>query len=159
MGAWTGFSVERLPPGRLRLVLCLYLLAIYASLPFARPVLNLLHREAAGPFSVGSYVLIGGAAALVLRWARGRWPIALGLLGLLGLALPRIPLPEERLHFLEYGLLGFFLPLALRDRRGAMGASAVLVLAAGVVDELIQWALPGRVGELRDVLFLSLIHI
>jgi len=62
----------------------------------------------------------------------------------------------ERVHLLEYGLLGW---LAIRDnlRDGkivkASIFSAVFILGVSVVDETFQWWLPYRVGDIRDVVF------
>jgi hypothetical protein len=57
-----------------------------------------------------------------------------------------VPLPEERLHFITFGFLGFFSAKLFSFR--------VALLVCGLVsglDELYQWYLPNRVGELRDV--------
>lgn len=67
---------------------------------------------------------------------------------------------EERLHLIEYGVLGWLVWRALHASRLAasrrsLGASAVLTLAVvslvGLVDEGIQSLLPSRVGDWRDV--------
>jgi len=62
--------------------------------------------------------------------------------------------PEEAVHFLEYGLLGFFLfralSLTIRDRSiyfVAFFAGSLI----GICDEIFQWAFPGRYWDLRDV--------
>jgi len=63
----------------------------------------------------------------------------------------------ERIHLLEYGLLGW---LAFRDglrvEKGIIKASifsAFFILAVSIVDETFQWWLPYRVGDVRDVVF------
>lgn len=63
----------------------------------------------------------------------------------------------ERFHFVEYGLLAL---LFFRAWRGLpWRAAAVLAFAAafmvGTLDEWLQWFVPGRVGEWRDVLLNS----
>jgi len=62
--------------------------------------------------------------------------------------------PEEAIHFLEYGLLGFFLFRALqfniKDRSIYMIAFLIGSLV-GIFDEIIQWAVPLRYWDLRDV--------
>jgi hypothetical protein len=62
--------------------------------------------------------------------------------------------PEEAVHFLEYGLLSFFLFSALRfhikDKSiflAAFSAGAFI----GIWDEILQWAVPGRYWDIRDV--------
>jgi len=63
----------------------------------------------------------------------------------------------ERIHLLEYGLLGW---LAIRDTLGeekktikASIFSALFILVVSIVDETFQWWLPYRVGDVRDVVF------
>jgi arylsulfatase A-like enzyme len=62
--------------------------------------------------------------------------------------------PAERLHLAEYGLLSFFvyraLVLDLNPKKALLLAWAiVIVLGAG--DEMVQWILPTRVFEWKDV--------
>ena len=68
--------------------------------------------------------------------------IAIGLIFML-------EIPEERVHFLEYGVLGFFVLKATNEK---VFITFVFVSLVGAVDEFIQFLLPQRVGELRDVL-------
>lgn len=60
----------------------------------------------------------------------------------------------ERVHFVEYGLLTVLFYLAWRGRSDltALLLPALAVLTVGVLDEGVQWFVPGRVGEWRDVL-------
>jgi hypothetical protein len=61
--------------------------------------------------------------------------------------------PEEAVHFLEYGLLGFFLFRALShsisDRSIYLTAFFIGSLT-GIFDEILQWAMPGRYFDFRD---------
>ncbi len=60
----------------------------------------------------------------------------------------------EKVHFLEYGLLGLLLCKALRyhiKNKTAYLLAILSVYMIGITDEGIQWALPGRVGEYRDI--------
>ena len=60
----------------------------------------------------------------------------------------------ERLHFLEYGIVTTLFYFAWR-RRGDITALLFPVFAAlltGLADEVFQWFVPSRVGEMRDVL-------
>ncbi len=59
-----------------------------------------------------------------------------------------IPIVEERLHFIVFGLYGYLSMLVLPRFTAYI---ACLLLGAG--DELLQWALPDRVGDWRDVQF------
>ncbi len=59
-----------------------------------------------------------------------------------------LPIVEERLHFILFGSFGFASLLLFRPVWGLM----VCCLMAGG-DELLQWFLPTRVGDWRDVGF------
>jgi len=62
--------------------------------------------------------------------------------------------PEEALHFVEYGVLGLLLFRALRHRVADFAvfpAALLLGTAFGMVDECVQWLVPGRFWDLRDV--------
>jgi len=62
--------------------------------------------------------------------------------------------PEEAIHFIEYGLLGFFLFKALRHHIGDQSiylASFFMGTLIGTFDEILQWIVPGRYFDLRDV--------
>lgn len=60
---------------------------------------------------------------------------------------------EERIHVIKYGILGFLLA---RDISKPTYINTFIVafcagLFVGIVDELFQWILPSRVGDIRDV--------
>jgi integral membrane sensor domain MASE1 len=61
----------------------------------------------------------------------------------------------ERTHLPEYGVAAWLSWRALHPlvphAFAGYAAAAVLAAAIGYVDELIQWVLPGRVYDLRDV--------
>jgi len=62
--------------------------------------------------------------------------------------------PEEAVHFLEYGLLGFFLFRAFRFHIKDKSIFLAAFLAGafiGIWDEILQWAVPGRYWDIRDV--------
>ncbi|MDP8262964.1 MAG: VanZ family protein [Candidatus Ancaeobacter aquaticus] len=80
--------------------------------------------------------------------------VALGLI-----AIWFIKNPVERLHLLEFGLLGWFAykELALRETRKIKKVlyPLLFIVIIGVLDEVVQHFIPYRVGEMRD----SLINI
>lgn len=61
--------------------------------------------------------------------------------------------PEEAVHFLEYGLLGFFLfralSLTICDKSIYLTAFLIGSLI-GIFDEVLQWMMPGRYWDFRD---------
>jgi hypothetical protein len=62
--------------------------------------------------------------------------------------------PEEAVHFLEYGLLGFFLFRAFRfsiEDKSIYLAGFLAGSLVGIFDEILQWAVPNRLWDLRDV--------
>jgi hypothetical protein len=65
-------------------------------------------------------------------------------------------LPAEKIHLIEYGLLGIFLYNALKidlDRFGAKLylCGALICTIIGAVDEVIQGFLPSRIFDWRDI--------
>jgi len=67
--------------------------------------------------------------------------------------------PEEAIHFLEYGLLGVLLFRALRHHIKDRAIYIIVILTGaivGLVDEAIQWVIPLRYWDLRDVGFNTL---
>ncbi|MCJ7563482.1 MAG: VanZ family protein [Candidatus Aminicenantes bacterium] len=61
--------------------------------------------------------------------------------------------PEEAVHFLEYGLLGYFLfralNLSIRDKSVYLSAT-LFALLIGTFDEILQWIIPLRYWDFRD---------
>jgi hypothetical protein len=61
--------------------------------------------------------------------------------------------PEEAVHFLEYGLLGYLLfrALSLTIRDSSIYPTAFLIGAlVGIGDEILQWVMPNRYWDFRD---------
>jgi hypothetical protein len=149
---------------------------IYSTLSLARPVAEALRERNLLGFVVGLvFIGIAGLIAwrLVLARPERRTVLTVALIGGVYLVLlTAIPmLPEERLHFLEYGLVAMLIYEALKERRARqneMGSTApgahpgpfllafLSTLALGWIDEGIQALLPSRVYDLRDVGFNAL---
>jgi hypothetical protein len=142
-------------------IITVYVGLIYLTLPVMRPVINFLY-EALGKeaLSMGvngllALAIICFSAYIYKNGLTGRLRLALVFFVMLagGLVAMGLDIPEERVHFLEYGVLGL---LVLK----AMGCgsirlvlySVILVSIIGAVEELIQLILPNRVGDMRDVL-------
>lgn len=151
------------------------IILIYSSLSIARPLAELLREWNLLRLVVVLAFLAAGSLVLWrLLVTRAGWRV-LGITGVMAagylLLLTAIPMmPEERLHFLEYGVVAALVYLALRERRAGFaetGAShsdllarvppfAAAVVVTGVlgwIDEGIQAILPNRVYDLRDVAF------
>lgn len=68
----------------------------------------------------------------------------------------RIKLAEEKVHLIEYAMLGFLLFKDFRDRRVKLFISIIFLLIVAFVDELFQLLLPDRYFDFRDIIFNSL---
>jgi hypothetical protein len=134
-----------------------WLLAIYSTLYVARPITEALRER--NLLRAAVTAAFGLAAAGVVLWGRRRrlaarqWTVV-AVAGAVVLAVASLlPLPEERLHFVEYGLFAALVHGALRER-GTSRAPAwtvALTAAAGLGDEAIQGILPNRYFGWRDV--------
>ncbi len=61
-------------------------------------------------------------------------------------------IPEERIHYIEYTILGVLtFKTFQKDSFKNFVFYSLLILLIGAVDETIQFFLPNRVGDLRDV--------
>ncbi|NCC52676.1 MAG: VanZ family protein [Spartobacteria bacterium] len=137
---------------------------IYLTIPFAR----FLQRYFSDQYGRGIFrdlvymgiVLGAGAMALyVVRLRQARSWKNLLWLGGSGMVLAWYTAqlkssPEEALHFLEYGALGLLLFRALshRVRDPSIYISAILGgTLIGTMDEIIQWVVPRRYWDFRDV--------
>ncbi|MEP5568807.1 MAG: VanZ family protein [Halioglobus sp.] len=144
---------------RLWTFIWVYILSIYLSLPFMRSILGFL-KESLGRsnFSlllsltmlfVGLVILIWGGRRSLKHCALAAIPLII-----IGVTSFNLSIPEERVHFLQYGLLGVMVTATARDESITLVAKlAVFAILVGVIDEAIQWCLPNRVGDLRDVAF------
>ena len=138
---------------------------IYSTLYFVRGPVEVLRAHGFLRLTVGA---VFGVAAVALGWLIGRRGFGpreglalLGFVSLFGGAVLLAERPEEKLHFLEYGLLGAVIFEACKARAARLGrgslvaaiAAAVLTGLAGWGDELIQAILPNRYYDLRDVVW------
>jgi hypothetical protein len=141
--------------------------ALVAGAPFVGQIRGAIRAAFPGQYRliVGSMVAAGAVAAIAaavrrIRDRRGRRYAA--ILSAIGgasayVAAFRTGNPDvdvvEAFHVVEYGLITFLFYRVWRDR-GDASAIVVPGLAAvtvGVADEAMQWFVPARVGEIRDV--------
>jgi hypothetical protein len=134
---------------------------LLATIPVVRPVAESLRSNGylrATTLAAGGFVSVAAAIA-VFRAARARRlrrPLVLVVAATLyAIAFFSAALPEERIHLVEYAVLGL---LALRVvRPGLPGvldrviAATLLAFLVGWIDEAIQGLLPSRVYDPRDV--------
>ena len=63
-------------------------------------------------------------------------------------------IPEEAIHVTEYGAIGLLVYRALTHRMRDIGiylAASLIVGMIGIIDEYIQWLIPSRVFDFRDI--------
>jgi len=63
-------------------------------------------------------------------------------------------LPEEQVHFIEYGILSALIYAALSHDINNVSIyflSAIIVFIFGAIDEVVQWVLPNRIFDIRDI--------
>ena len=140
-------------------------LAIFSVVPLARMIQDFVSSRW-GRTAFGFAVLAGVAAAflgmlylLFFRLKIRSGPRYLWLTAVLGLyiyftlKLWRAP-EEEAVHFLEYGVLGFLLfrALSITIRDKTIYVTTFLAGSlVGTADEILQWLMPGRYWDSRDV--------
>ena len=140
---------------------------IYSTLYVVRGPIDLLRQRGLLRPTVALVFLLAALWIAAIVWRRR--PGRRELLVLAIFALPfawflwALERPEERLHLLEYGLLGGLIYLALLERTGCGGdssrpvalwvpvAAVLLTALLGWLDEGIQYLLPNRFYDLRDV--------
>ena len=135
---------------------------IYGTLPYGPWIVNSVYSSI-GKELFNSIVLIIGILGVVAGLAYssslfaftkghiGRIVLAAGILGYLAWF---ITIPDERLHFFEYALLGLAIERVLRPYIQDVSRPFIGILSAyfvGMGDETIQWLLSNRHGEILDV--------
>jgi hypothetical protein len=137
---------------------------IYASIPFVRRVREAFAtRWSPELIGYGVIVIVIGTAAATIAYLQRRKPrirfADLAWLGMLtgvaiGWAYRLMDQPEEAVHLLEYGILSVLLYRALAERipDPTVYLTAILIgMLVGTVDEIIQWLVPGRFWDFRDI--------
>lgn len=141
-----------------------WLLSIYLAIPLARTVQTTVRDRGGAMLFVWITLLAGAAAAgaVVRAWFRKQWTPTPGQILALVVVFGAFAAgawslranPEEAIHFVQYGGLGLLLFRALGFRLADPSiyvAGALLGTAAGTADELIQWLVPNRYFDYRDV--------
>ncbi|HWP46773.1 MAG TPA: VanZ family protein [Candidatus Limnocylindrales bacterium] len=140
------------------LILILYTGIVYATLYHARLVSTFLRQRLGSWYSpfVNIFILAMGTFFLI-QMGQKRWTSYLFLVPIFGIYVylfKQLPLPEERIHFLEYGVMGY---LSLRALAHTFPPPSLYLWAVGLtfllgwIDEGIQGLLPNRIYDIRDV--------
>ena len=144
---------------RLWLLILVYVLFIYVSLPFfpafistlrgfiPRELLNLLSLV----FTISFFLLLT-LWIYNKKYKAKQFILIISPLLLLTYLSLSLDVWVERIHFVEYAVLGLLISRAVNVKtlQGII-YTGCLVSLIGAVDEIIQWFLPNRVGDMRDV--------
>lgn len=159
--------------GRL-LIAIIVAAGVVLSAPFIRDIRNFIKTTFPGQYvkfvAAAIAFIIGGAVIAALVRIRDRRPfryfliaaaLALGTFYAMWNAQGIVEQDTvERFHFVEYGLVALLFYRAFRP--AADLSTIVLPVVAGLIvgtfEEWLQWFIPGRVGDMRDI-FLNLAAI
>jgi VanZ family protein len=141
-----------------------YVAMVFATVPFARDVvLTLRNTNLLGAAVIALYAV---AVAFVVYHVffdlrHADWVAFLtvaALISVLAALLLGLEVPEERVHFLQYGLMGLLGRRALAEPAGERDAALRAIALAfalgsvlGLLDEVLQGIVPSRVFDWRDV--------
>lgn len=138
----------------------LWVILIYGTLSIVRPLTEFAKQYSLFPVVINAVIVIIliGAVALFLKKNPIRqaltYVLLLSVLAAYLFGLIIISIPEERLHFVEYGVLAFLVYRALildvSKRLGYLLAFIITTLI-GLGDEGIQYLLPNRYYQFKDV--------
>ncbi|HMP72407.1 MAG TPA: VanZ family protein [Kiritimatiellia bacterium] len=142
----------------------LWTLAIFATIPLARTIQTWVTERGFrdGFLLVVLFaIILGLAAALTALIHSGLHRDRSRLVSLFGIALVYGWLsyalrsnPEEAIHFVQYGVLALLVFRALAHRlrdRSIYLATAAICAMIGMLDEFVQWIVPRRIFDFRDI--------
>jgi len=146
------------------LVVVSWSMVIFATIPLARRIGEFVAWQwgkQVFTYTVLAAIAVALAAA-VFYVARHRSVVAGSLIWLVAAAAVFVAYtvqlgkksPEEAIHFVQYGVLGVLVFRALAFQRHDVSiyfSAAVICGVIGTVDEIIQWLVPQRHWDLRDV--------
>ncbi len=151
-----------LKTNRARIIMVIsYVVLIYLTLPVMRPVLNYLKAHLGIRFGLYTdVVLIAMMFGLAVTFIRSKltwkqWLVVSAVFFLYGYGLKVLKIPEERIHLLEYGFLSFLVYQIYSSARPVLTGywqTFLTVCFIGTLDEIIQYCLPNRVGDIRDII-------
>lgn len=149
---------------RLWFMVVVLISTIYATVGLAQSLANeLMDRGLLDDlFGFGFLVIISGIAiyGLHTRQRIAEVGLAIGIVAVYLIVVARILSPAERSHIIEYSVVALLIFEALRERSSQGQSVKYIPLVAigittlvGIVDECIQFFVPGRVFDLFDILF------
>ena len=148
---------------RLWELIIIYVLFIYVSLPFFPAFIStlrgVLSKELLNLLSLGvsiSFFLLLSLWIYNKNYKAKQFILIISPLLLLTYLSLSLDVWVERIHFIEYAVLGLLISRAVNVRTlHGIIYTGCLVTLIGAVDEIIQWFLPNRGGDMRDVIMNS----
>ena len=144
---------------RFWVLIIIYVLFIYVSLPFFPVFISTLRgfisKESLNILSLVmsiSFFLLLSVWIYNKKYKLNQFLLIISPLLLLTYLSLSLDVWVERIHFIEYAVLGLLISRTVNVRiLHGMIYTGCLVTIIGAVDEIIQWFLPNRVGDMRDV--------
>jgi len=144
---------------RLWTLIIIYVLFIYVSLPFFPALIsvlkNLISIELLNLISIIlsiSFFLLLSVWIYEKKYKAKLFLLIISPLLLLTYLSLSLDVWVERIHFIEYAALGLLISRAVNVRNlHVIIFTGCLISLIGAVDEIIQYFLPNRVGDMRDV--------
>lgn len=154
---------QRMSPGAWLTAAC-WTLLIYVTIPLARSIQEWVQAHGGqqlflwATFTAIGLTVLGTALAVARRRLALRLTAAAALVAIAlvfsALTWSLRENPEESIHCIQYGMLSWLLLRAMRRRHQgwpAHFAAAMIGIALGIGDELIQWLIPWRYFDFRDL--------
>ena len=146
------------------LVVISYISIIYATLGIAPKIWDLINDLLGGRGVMAQHFIYTITSSLIFLYlvyikkenALIKYFWFFICIGLGFLIVKTTPFPAEKIHIAEYGILGVLLYNALKIHSDRFCwklyvAGVLLCMAIGAVDEVIQFLLPNRVFDWRDI--------
>ena len=152
-------KLNLLSKNRIWILIIFYVIFIYVSLPFFPAFITTLRvfisKELLNLISLALTILFFLILAVWIykkKYNSRQFLLIISPLVLLTYLSLSLDVWVERIHFVEYAFLGLLISRAVNvTNLQSIIFTGCLVTLIGAVDEIIQWFLPNRVGDLRDV--------
>jgi len=144
---------------RLWVLIVIYVIFIFVSLPFFPAFISILRgiisKELLNLLSLVlsiSFFLMLSVWIYKKKYKLNQFILIISPLLILTYLSLSLDVWVERIHFVQYAVLGLLISRAVNVRAlNGIIYTGCLVTLIGSIDEIIQWFLPNRVGDMRDV--------